>query len=405
MKLLEYQAKELFKKYGLRIQKSAVLSDADGTAELIETAGLAYPLVVKIQVPVGGRGKGGGIRFAEDLRSLQDAAGAMLHSKFKGFTVKKLLIAEKVDIKEEWYLSIILDRDVKSPRVVFSTCGGVDIEETAANNPAAIASLPINPLHGITDYVVRYIASKCCAGADNYDILKDILSRLYKMFMECSCMLAEINPLGILYDGGFIAVDGKVEIDDSALYRLPDAAAFRDELDEHPLTKEARVHGFLYIPLEESGQVAAMSNGSGMLMSMVDLLSQNGVKPACGVDLGGGATKERISEAVRIAMSAPSVDTLFISIFGGITRCDEVAGGLKEAFSIINAGTGAKNGVDAITGAYAGSGASKTAIVRMEGTNKDKGIEIISQTPGVILVDSIIEGVKAVKAIAGRHES
>ncbi|MCL2060286.1 MAG: acetate--CoA ligase family protein [Oscillospiraceae bacterium] len=393
MNLLEHQAKELFSKYGLRLQKSAVLTDAEGATRLAETAGLSYPLVLKAQVPVGGRGKAGGIRITDGPQSLRDTVDAMFRSEIKGFAVKKLLMEEKAHIKEEWYLSILLDRDVKSPRIVFSTCGGVDIEETASNNPAAIVSLPINPMRGITDYAIQYIASK--SGIDeggrdapNYlKTLKDVINCLYKMFMEYSCMLVEINPLCVDgRDGGLIALDGKVEIDDSALYRLPDVAAFRDELDTHPFVREARAHGFVYIPMENTGRVAAMSNGSGMLMSMVDLLSQSGATPACGLDLGGGAQKERISQAVRIALSAPSVDTLFVSIFGGITRCDEVAAGLKEALSNINR-------INEI---------GKTAIVRMEGTNRDKGIEILSETPGVVLVNSLIEGVEAV---AGGHVS
>ena len=391
MKLLEYQAKELFNKYGLRVQKSIILTDAGEAEKQVESAGLTYPLVIKAQIPSGGRGKAGGIRFADNPVALRETVGALLHTNLKGYEVKKLMVAEKADIIGEWYLSIVLDRDAKSPRLVFSTLGGVDIEETAKRNPAAIAGLPINPLLGVTEYAIRYIMSKCGADVCYYDVLKETINKLYRLFMEYSCLLAEINPLGVECDGKLIAVDGKADIDDSALYRLPDAAAFRDDLDEYPLAREARARGFLYIPMDKNGRVAAMSNGSGMLMSMIDLLKQNGVSPACGFDLGGGATKDRISEAVKIVMSTPGADTLFVSIFGGITRCDEVAGGLNEAFSHIKAGYSAR----------------KTAIVRMEGTNKDKGIEILNATPGVIIVNSLAEGVEAIatdELSAGRHK-
>jgi len=401
---LEYQAKELLQKYGLRVQKGVVLNGApdsagetagcaaataagdaniaagDAARELVAAAGLRYPLVIKAQVPAGGRGKAGGVRFAENPRELAEAAGSMLFSDIKGYKASKLLLAEKAEFDAEWYLSVLLDRDARSPRAIFSAKGGVDVEETAAANPAAVASLPINPLIGVTDYAVRYLCSASGASPGCFEALKDVLGRLYRLFMDYSCLVVEINPLGVERGGGLLAADAKIEIDDAALYRLPDAAAYGDGACENPLIAEARAFGFTYVPLDKNGRIAALSNGSGMLMSMIDLLHENGAEAACALDLGGGAQRGRIAEAVRIAMSAPGVDTLFISIFGGITRCDEVAGGIKDAFD--------------------GPAAGKAAIVRMEGTNRDAGVKIVSAIPGAILVDGLLDGVKAA---AGRR--
>lgn len=378
MKLLEYQAMELFAKYGLRTQKSAVLSEKEAAVEAIEAAGVAYPLVMKAQVQVSGRGKAGGIRFAENAAEAQAHVDRLLFSELKGHRVNQLLAVEKAQIETEWYLSILLDRDAKSPRIIFSTRGGMDIEQTAAEHPGAVVSVTVNPLIGLTGYITHYLCSKSGAGPEHFDRLHELLTRLYQLFMEYSCMLMEINPLALEPGGTLLAVDGKVDIDDSALYRLPDVAAYRDSLEEHPLVVEARSFRFLYIPLAAEGRTAVMSNGSGMLMSMLDLLNKEGVMASCALDLGGGATRERIGEAVRIVLSAPGVDTLFICIFGGITRCDEVAGGVRDAL------------------AHTGG---KTVVIRMEGTNKEAGMEIIGETPGAIPVGGIVEGVQAV---AGR---
>ena len=381
MKLLEYQAKELFDKYGLRTQKGTVLSEKAGAAEKVAAAGLAYPVVLKAQVQVGGRGKAGGVRFAENAAEVQSITDDLLFSDLKGFKVNKLLVVEKAEITTEWYLSILLDRDAKAGRIIFSASGGVDIEETAVTNPEAIVSLPVNPLVGISDSVVHYVCSKGGIGEGYFEPMKDLLTRLYGMFMDYSCMLAEINPLCPGAGGELLALDGKVDIDDSALYRLPDVMAWHKSMEEHehPLINEARASRFLYIPIEDGNRVAVMSNGSGMLMSMIDLLSKDGITCSCALDLGGGATRDRIAEAVRIVLSTPGVDILYICIFGGITRCDEVAGGVKAALE--------KTGSD------------KTIVIRMEGTNKDAGMEIIASTPGAISVGGIVEGVKAV---AGR---
>ncbi len=376
MKLLEYQAKELFDRYGLATPKGIVLSAREGAREAVAAAGLRYPVVVKAQVQVGGRGKAGGVRFARNPEELCEIADALLFSSLKEIPVRQLLVVEKVEMSGEWYLSILLDRGACVPMVIFSPFGGVDIEETAREHPAAILKVPVNPLVGVEDYTVQYLVSKSGVGMERFDAVKSLLCGLYQLFMERDCLLAEINPVAVGADGALTAVDGKIDVDDSALPRHADLLAMRETHSEPMLVTQARAFKFLYIPVSAEGRVAVMSNGSGMLMSMIDLLSKKSISVVCALDLGGGATKDRIREAVRIVLATPGVDTLFICIFGGITRCDEVAEGIRLALE-------------------EGLGDSRV-IVRMEGTNKAAGQEIIGRTPQAISAGGIVEGVRII---------
>ncbi len=240
-------------------------------------------------------------------------------------------------------------------------------------DPEKILRIPVNPMLGITDYVVRYIET--VSGIGKQEGFKTLLQNLYKMFMDYSCMLAEINPLVLDEKEGILALDGKVDIDDSALFRLPDIAEFAKTLPVEPLVAEAASFDFLYIPIEEGGNIAVMSNGSGMLMSCIDLISKKGMKVGAALDLGGGATAQRIKEAVRIVLCGQDIDTLLISIFGGITRCDEVAKGVKMALEACDI--------------------KKNVIIRIEGTNKQQGLKVIETIDGVTAVDSIPQGVDA----------
>jgi succinyl-CoA synthetase beta subunit len=374
MKLLEYKAQELFAKFDIPVMSGTVIDSPKDVGGQIASAGLHYPVVIKAQVQVGGRGKAGGIQFADSAQQAQEIADKLLFSKLKGFTVNKLVAVEKASPIKEWYLSIILDRLSKCPLIIFSAVGGVDIEQIAKTDPDKILKIPVNPMLGITDYIVRYIVT--VSGIGKHAGFKKLLENLYKMFMEYSCMLAEINPLVLSESGELIALDGKVDIDDSALYRLPDIAEFAKTLPIAPLIKEAADFDFLYIPIEQGGNIAVMSNGSGMLMSCIDLISQKGMKVGGALDLGGGATADRIKEAVRIALKDEHIDMLFISIFGGITRCDEVAGGVQMALEAMSE--------------------TKTVIIRIEGTNKSEGLKIIEgMGERVIAAASIPQGVQA----------
>ena len=375
MKLMEYQAQLLFKQFDVPVMRGCVIDRVENIAEAMAEADIRYPAVVKAQVQIGGRGKAGGIQFAESLEEAEAHAQRLLGSELRGLKVNKLYIVEKAGYKTEWYLSIMLDRLSKQPIIIFSAMGGMEIEQTAKTDPDKIKKIVIDPMIGVQDYMARYLLSSSGLDVGYTKELHKMLKSLYNCFMKYDCMLCEINPLVVDNGDHLIALDGKVDIDDSALYRLPDVMAWRDELPEEDLVKEARQYDFLYIPVEEGGSIAVCSNGSGMLMSCIDMITKNGMKVGAVLDLGGGATAERISQAMRILFSTPGVKAVLINIFGGITRCDEVAGGVKLAME--------HHDLD-----------GKFIVVRMEGTNKDIGIGIIeSMDADVILANGLRESV------------
>ena len=379
MKLMEYQAQTLFKRFGLPVQPGCVVSDAGETASALAQAELKYPVVVKAQVQIGGRGKAGGIQFADSAGEAEAHARRLLGSTLRGLRVNKVYVVEKAEYEKEWYLSIMLDRLSKQPIIIFSAMGGMEIEETAKTDPDKIKKIVVDPMIGVQDYMARYLLSSSGLPVSYTKQLDALLKGLYRCFMDYDCMLTEINPLAVTADGRLIALDGKVDVDDSALYRLSDVAAWRDELPEEPLVKEARGWDFLYIPVEAGGTVAVCSNGSGMLMSCIDMLTKNGMRVAAVLDLGGGATSQRIAEALRILFATEGVKAVLINIFGGITRCDEVAGGVKLALE-----RGALDG--------------KLIVVRMEGTNKDKAIAILDGLHSdVVRVEGLRESIAALQ--------
>ncbi len=377
MKLMEYQGQTLLKKFGVPVMGGCVIDETEDVAAALAGAEMRWPAVVKAQVQIGGRGKAGGIRFAEDAAQAEKHARALLGSELRGYTVHKVYVVEKADVAQEWYCSILLDRLSKQPLIIFSPMGGMAIEQTAKTDPDKIKKIIVDPMIGVQDYMARYLLSSSGLDVGYTKQLDQLLRGLYRCFMEYDCMLAEINPLIVDKEGRLVALDAKIDVDDSALFRLPDVTAWRDELPEEPLVKEARQFNFLYIPVEAGGSVAVCSNGSGMLMSCIDMITKNGMNVAAVLDLGGGATGERIAEAMRILFSTPGVKAVLINIFGGITRCDEVATGVKLAME-------------------RGMLEGKMIVVRMEGTNKDKGIDIIDGLHSdVVLADGLRESVAA----------
>lgn len=377
MKLMEYQAQLLFRQFNVNVKNGCVIDNIEDLAPAMERADVHYPVVVKAQIQSGHRGQAGGVQFAHSYEEAHMHAERLLGKELLGLMVNKLYLVEMAKYKTEWYLSIMLDRLTKQPIIIFCAEGGMEIEETAKVKPEAIKKIVIDPMIGVQDYMARYLLSSSGQDTAYTKELDILLKNLYHCFMQYDCMLTEINPLVVDNDDHLLALDGKVDIDDSALYRHPDVTAWRDELPEEDLVKEARQFNFLYIPVEKGGSVAVCSNGSGMLMSCIDMISKNGMQVGAVLDLGGGATAERIKEAMRILFSTPGVKAVLINIFGGITRCDEVAGGVKLAMD--------SHSLD-----------GKLIVVRMEGTNKDKGIEIIeSLESGVIRTDGLRESVAA----------
>ncbi len=373
MKLLEYQAHELFARYEIPSAKGTMVASY---AELETADDIIFPVVLKSQVQTGGRGKAGGIRFAEDKKQLLAEGTALFDLVIKKLPVRKIFLTEKVDVKQELYLSITLDRKTKTPVMIFCSEGGVEINEIAEHDPDKVAKMSIEPLMGIRPHMVQYCIDKTGLAPALAPQLKKIMEGLYRLFREYDCLLAEINPLVVRSDETLMALDGKIDVDDNALIRHEDIRLIRDELTENPLVLEARKWDFLYIPVGDTGKVGVISNGSGMIMSSIDLISQKGVDVPCALDLGGGATAERVKEAILIVFSNQRVELGFINIFGGITRCDEIAKGIRLAME---------------------ARPSCRIIARMEGTNKEKGVEVIESIDGdVELVPGLVEGVERI---------
>ena len=376
MDLMEYKARDLFEMAELPVKKGVHSDSVDGLAAAVEAnKEITFPLVVKAQVQVGGRGKAGGIKIADNMDELKNVAGQILGMNIKGHIVNRLMAVERADVASEMYLSIMLDRLTKCPLLIFSPAGGVEIEETAKTNPELIFKVPVNPLSGMTKDITSDMASKAGLTGKTAAQFEETLCKLYDFFLKRDCLLAEINPLAVDHDGNIVVLDGKVSVDDSALYRQPEVQEFKASLEkeENPKIIEARSFNFLYIPCDEDGTIAVSSNGSGMLMSCIDRISDKGMKVRTALDLGGGATSERIKEAVRIILDDDKNKALFINIFGGITRCDEVAGGIRLAKEQ--------------------DGINKLIIIRFEGTNKEKGLEIIQGLENVVYADGLIAGV------------
>lgn len=373
MDLMEYRAQALFDRYGIPCNVGRVIGSLEELEGLRDS--LAYPAVIKAQVKTGGRGKAGGVRFAENYEEAVAATRAILGMNIKGHIVRKLMISEKRSVTREFYLSVMLDRGTKCPVFIFSPEGGMDIETLAKEQPEKIFRAVVDPRIGAQGYTANYFASKAGLTKPQTKQLAALLRALYRLFIEKNCLLCEINPLAINDEGGLIALDGKVSVDDSALVRLPDIAAAEAEEPVDPLVKEAADFNFLYIPCEPSGDIAVVSNGSGMIMSCIDHIAKYGMTVRASLDLGGGATADRIREAVRIILADPAIRYLFINIFGGITRCSEVALGIK--------------------GAIEEYGIASPIIVRFEGTNKEIALETIKPLKNVIYADGLISGVKA----------
>lgn len=359
MKLLEHQALSLFSQYRIPTMKNAVLSQEDCFNDAVGIEGFRFPVVVKAQIASGGRGKAGGIRFADTIDDARKHCQDLLGSDLLGHTVHQVLVTEKANVMSEWYLSIIMDRVNKCPMIIFSPEGGMDIEELARTQPQKILRLPIDPYIGVQPYAVSYLLSKSGLSLAYSDELYNIVHHLYQLFLQQDALLTEINPLAVCEgDQRIVALDGKVMIDDSALFRQKAWLEAREVMVEEDFVKEARSYNFLYIPIEKNGSVAVISNGSGMLMSCIDLIAKENIHVSAALDLGGGATADRISQGLRIMLSTPGVKAVLINIFGGITRCDEVAQGVRDAV---------QNDL----------GKAQFVIVRMEGTNKEKGVEML----------------------------
>jgi succinyl-CoA synthetase beta subunit len=359
MKLLEYEAKEIFGNYGIPVPNGAVINEPDELTIHLPT--LSDALVVKAQVDVGGRGKAGGILMT-DKASVAATVRTLFATPIKGVTAKKLLVEERLPIEHEYYLSITIDRASKQPMILFAEAGGVDIEETAKSSGAIRTATVVPLLHDVPPFLLRHLLGNAPKE------IAPIINRLYRAFCEKDAVLAEINPLVTTADGVF-AADAKLIIDDNALARH--GITVNRDLTERE--REAERHGFSYVELD--GSVGVIGNGAGLTMATLDLIESHNGRAANFLDVGGGADRERVCHAVRLVAGMPSVKVIVVNLLGGITRCDEVARGIVEA------------GVD------------PQIIVRLAGTNEEEGRRIL-QEQGYRMLDTMEEAVMAAMEVA-----
>ncbi len=354
MKLHEYQSKRIFAKYNVPIPEGDVATTPAEARQIAQRLG--GPTIVKAQVLVGGRGKAGGIKVARDADEAETLADQILGMTIKGLIVEKVLIDQAADIREEIYLGITIDRTQRKPVMMASSEGGVEIEEVAKAAPEKIFKLAIDPAMDLLDFQARNLGFDLGMRRTFIRQFTTIAKGLYRGFVESDASLAEINPLVITGDDKLLAVDGKIVLDDSALFRHKDLAELRDIQEEAEAERQARQAGLSYVKLE--GEIGCMVNGAGLAMATMDIIKLYGAEPANFLDIGGGAKSDKVATALRIILSDPNVKAVLFNIFGGITRCDEVARGILEALEEVPTDV--------------------PMVTRLVGTNEEEGRQILA---------------------------
>lgn len=371
MKIHEYQAKSLFRHYGISVPEGAFCTDIAGAKKIAE--GLQLPIAVKAQIHAGGRGKGGGVKLARSLAEVEQYARSILGMHLitaqtgpAGRLVKTLLLEEGVSIDKELYISFLPDRESASIAIVASCEGGMDIEKVAAERPEKIIKVAVNPMIGIRGYHVNQVLSGLGLDRDVSKEFGALLCKLYALLIDYDCSLVEINPLVITTDKRVVALDAKMDIDSNSLYRHDDIRAMHDPNEDDPIEAEAQKYKLNYINLD--GNVGNMVNGAGLAMATMDIIKQAGAEPANFLDVGGGADADMVANGFRIILSDTKVQAILINIFGGILRCDILAQGVVEAAKRV--------------------GLSVPVVVRMEGTNVNEGRKILADS-GLDLISAL----------------
>ena len=355
MDLLEYQGKQLFAQYGIPVpegKRAVTSSEARAAAE-----GLGFPVVIKAQVQIGGRGKAGGIKLAKDADEAETHAEAILGMDIRGLTVHEVWVERASDIAAEYYAAVVFDRGAKQPLVMLSSMGGMDVEQIAEEHPEAIARLHVDPLVGFLPFHGRRLAYESGIDADVIRPVGSMLAKLYDAFTKLDAMLLEVNPLIVTGDREVVALDAKVSVDDNALGRHQEVAEMRNPSAEDPQEQMAKERGITYVKL--GGDIGILGNGAGLVMSTLDVVAQAGGKPANFLDVGGGAKAEEIVQALEVLLSDAQVKAVLFNIFGGITRCDEVANGILQALDQIDVRV--------------------PIVVRLDGTNDEEGRRILAE--------------------------
>jgi succinyl-CoA synthetase beta subunit len=378
MDLLEYQGKQLFARHGIPVPEGR---PATTVGEALDAAdAIGYPCVVKAQVQIGGRGKLGGIKVAQNKEEAREHANAILGMDIRGLTVHEVWIEEASQIEDEWYCSIVFDRSAKAPLVMLSTKGGMDIEAVADEDPDAIATLHVDPLLGFQDFHGRRLAFDAGIPDDLVRPTGAMIAKLYEAFAAEDAMLVEVNPLIVTPERKLRALDAKVTLDDNALFRHPDNAALRNPSAEDPQEQMAKERGLTYVKLD--GDIGILGNGAGLVMSTLDVVAQVGGQPANFLDAGGGSKADAIVSAVEVILSDAKVKAVLFNIFGGITRCDEVANGLIEAFAQVKP--------------------EVPFVVRLDGTNDEEGRRLLAEAdlPGLHVEATMLDAAQRVVELA-----
>jgi succinyl-CoA synthetase beta subunit len=380
MDLLEYQGKQLFARHGVPVPSGRPAETVDEAVTAADAIG--YPCVVKAQVQIGGRGKLGGIKVAKERDEARQHADAILGMDIRGLRVHEVWIEEASEIEAEYYASIVFDRSAKAPLILFSTRGGVDIEQVAEEDPGAIASLHVDPLLGFQQFQGRRLAFEAGIDADLVRPLTALLGNLYEAFVGEDAMLIEVNPLIVTPERELRALDAKVTLDGNALFRHPDNAALRNPSAEDAQEQMAKERGLTYVKLD--GDIGILGNGAGLVMSTLDVVAQAGGRPANFLDAGGGSKADAIVAAVEVILSDAKVRAVLFNIFGGITRCDEVARGLIEAFERVQPRV--------------------PFVVRLDGTNDEEGRQLLSDAdlPGLVVEATMLGAAERVVELAAR---
>jgi succinyl-CoA synthetase beta subunit len=377
MDLFEHQAKELFARHGVAVPRGRVAWSPE-EAETV-AAELGGTVVVKAQVQTGGRGKAGGIQLAKDAAEARARAEQIIGMDIRGHTVRRVLVEEASEIAEEYYLALLHDRAGKGLLAMASAEGGVEIEEVAKATPEAIVRVPVNPLIGLRPYHVAQVVYGAGFAAEARMGAGQILTQLAEVLLANDCMLVEVNPLVLTADGQVKALDGKVTIDDSALFRHPDLEELRDTFAVDPQEQAAKERGLNYIKLD--GQVGIIGNGAGLVMSTLDVVAQAGGKAANFLDVGGGASAETMAAGLEVILSDPKVRSVFVNIFGGITRGDLVAQGILDALDRL------------------GDRLQVPLVVRLDGTNAEEGRRLLAASPSEKVVPAATMLEAAAKAV------
>ncbi len=377
MKLEEFQAKKLFDEHGIPVPRGRMVTTVSGAEAAAEELGC--PVVVKAQVKTGGRGKAGGVKLARTPREAGEAAGKILGMNIKGFVVERLLVDPALSVAGEYYLGITVDRKRKVPVMMVSASGGMDIEKVAAETPEKIFFHPVDPHKGLRFFEAKEMAFKVFQGKKNALDAASVMVKLWRCMNSLDATLVEINPLARLEDGMIIALDAKMVIDDNALFRHPDLESLRLPSPAELKELEARKHGLSYVRLD--GEIGCMVNGAGLAMATMDVIKHLGGTPANFLDIGGSSNPEKVVHAMKLLVSDDNVKVIFVNVFGGITRCDDVANGLVKAVSTVDL--------------------KLPMVVRLTGTNEVEGIKILSEH-GIKAFGDMTEAAREAILLAGK---